>query len=365
MSSYAEEQMSIEQLMNEANRKDAEEAIIAKAEIDIKPLQDALDAIGNKQEALGKKAALAGESLTGLRSKADNYNAGLTEYTTNLNSLMTKLQVEGDKFKLTKEFTVTMTALEKLGKDLGITSKPQDILESIRSSLNNVKDVTIYTDRVRMGSMGGEGTMKSPFTLGAGGAGAGTKILPDNDLSKYGKFGDFGPMGVGQRIEKLAKEKGIPSGSYFSIVDKDGKESIFRVEQDGSVTRTKNPYGKAMGGAIRKYNDGSKGGVWGAGTSTSDSIPAMLSNGEYVLNAAATQKFGIPLLDQMNGSYNIPSNTRSVGANIINSPSSNNIYNIDIDLNGTTVTADDVLNSFKRELALINAKEGISRRIGA
>jgi hypothetical protein len=120
-----------------------------------------------------------------------------------------------------------------------------------------------------------------------------------------------------------------------------------------------------MGGAIRKYNDGSKGGVWGAGTATSDSIPAMLSNGEYVLNAAATQKFGIPLLDQMNGSYNIPSNTRSVGANIINSPSSNNIYNIDIDLNGTTVTADDVLNSFKRELALINAKEGINRRIGA
>jgi hypothetical protein len=71
------------------------------------------------------------------------------------------------------------------------------------------------------------------------------------------------------------------------------------------------------------------------------------------------------LLDQMNDSYNIPTGTRTIGANIINSPSSNNIYNIDIDLNGTTVTADDVLNSFKRELALINAKEGISRRVGA
>jgi hypothetical protein len=45
--------------------------------------------------------------------------------------------------------------------------------------------------------------------------------------------------------------------------------------------------------------------------------------------------------------------------------SNSNVYNIDIDLNGTTVTADDVLNSFKRELALINAKEGISRRVGA
>jgi hypothetical protein len=91
----------------------------------------------------------------------------------------------------------------------------------------------------------------------------------------------------------------------------------------------------------------------------------MLSNGEYVLNAAATQKFGIPLLDQMNGSYNIPSSTKSMGTNIINSPSSNNVYNIEIALNGTNVTADDVINRMKREMALVNAKEGINRRVGA
>jgi hypothetical protein len=62
--------------------------------------------------------------------------------------------------------------------------------------------------------------------------------------------------------------------------------------------------------------------------------------------------------------FNIPSGTKYNGVSITNSPSSNNVYNIDIALNGTNVTADDVLNSFKRELALINAKEGINRRIG-
>jgi hypothetical protein len=363
MSGYAEEQMSIEQLMNEANRKDAEEAIIAKAEIDVKPLQDALDNIGKNQEALGKKAALAGESLTGLRTKADNYNTKLTEYTTNLNTLMTKLQVEGDKFKLTDEFKNTMAALKDLGGNLGIKTKPEDIVNSIKNGLTGVKDVTIYTDRVRLGSLSGEGTKASPFMMGA--VGVGTKTIPNADVSKYGTITDFGPMGIGQRLKNYAEEKGVLPGQYFSVKDKDGKESTYLVRDDGNITRTGNPYKKAMGGAIKKYDKGSMGGVWGPGTSTSDSIPALLSNGEYVLNAAATQKFGIPLLDQMNGSYNIPSNTRSVGANIINSPSSNNIYNIDIDLNGTTVTADDVLNSFKRELALINAKEGISRRIGA
>jgi len=47
--------------------------------------------------------------------------------------------------------------------------------------------------------------------------------------------------------------------------------------------------GAAMGGYIR-----------GAGTGTSDSIPAMLSNGEYVVNAASTVKHR-ELLDMING----------------------------------------------------------------
>lgn len=40
--------------------------------------------------------------------------------------------------------------------------------------------------------------------------------------------------------------------------------------------------------------------IQGAGTSTSDSIPANLSNGEYVLNAKAVKKLGVPLLNTLN-----------------------------------------------------------------
>jgi hypothetical protein len=39
---------------------------------------------------------------------------------------------------------------------------------------------------------------------------------------------------------------------------------------------------------VRSFSTG--GAVWGAGTATSDSIPARLSNGEYVVNAAATRQ---------------------------------------------------------------------------
>ncbi|SUP42240.1 tape measure protein [Veillonella criceti] len=44
----------------------------------------------------------------------------------------------------------------------------------------------------------------------------------------------------------------------------------------------------------------SGGAVKGTGTSTSDSIPAMLSNGEYVINARAAQELGQPTLNMLN-----------------------------------------------------------------
>jgi hypothetical protein len=359
MTAYAEEQMTVEQLMNEANRKDAEEAIIAKAEIDIKPLQDALDAIANKQEAAGKKAALAGESLSTLRSKADDYNSNLTQYTTNLTNLMTKLQIEGEKFKLTDEFKTTMTALEKLGKDLGIKTSPQQVLDQIGAALSKnqivAEQVNILTGKVRDGSITGSGTRSSPFNLGAGGSGAGTDLLPSNDLRKYGKFGDFGPLGVGQQIKKAAAERGIEPGSYFSIKDKDGLESIFYVEKDGNITRRVNPYEKK-----------SLGGQFAAGDN-------LLLNDRK--NPLGTQMEGIAISPNFSGTvypnaatmprFNIPSGTKYNGIGGSTTSNSSNIYNIDIALNGTNVTADDVINRMKREMALINAKEGINRRVGA
>jgi hypothetical protein len=62
--------------------------------------------------------------------------------------------------------------------------------------------------------------------------------------------------------------------------------------------------------------------------------------------------------------YNIPTNTISGVPGGANNSYNNNVYNIDIDLNGTNVTADDIMRRFKAELALINAKEGRVRTVG-
>jgi hypothetical protein len=60
--------------------------------------------------------------------------------------------------------------------------------------------------------------------------------------------------------------------------------------------------GNKDGGFIRKFAPG--GFVSGAGTARSDSIPAMLSNGEYVINARATAQ-NRELLDSINNNENV------------------------------------------------------------
>jgi hypothetical protein len=61
--------------------------------------------------------------------------------------------------------------------------------------------------------------------------------------------------------------------------------------------------------------------------------------------------------------YNIPTNSIS-GIYGNEGGSQNNNYTINIELNGTNVTADDIMKRFKSEMALINAKEGRSRTVG-
>jgi tape measure domain-containing protein len=56
--------------------------------------------------------------------------------------------------------------------------------------------------------------------------------------------------------------------------------------------------GFAHGGFVKRFAPG--GYISGEGTSTSDSIPAMLSNGEFVMRAAAVNQFGVGFFKQLN-----------------------------------------------------------------
>jgi len=55
---------------------------------------------------------------------------------------------------------------------------------------------------------------------------------------------------------------------------------------------------RAMGGQVKHFGPG--GNVSGPGTPTSDSIPAMLSDGEYVIRASAVDAYGVETFDALN-----------------------------------------------------------------
>ena len=57
--------------------------------------------------------------------------------------------------------------------------------------------------------------------------------------------------------------------------------------------------------------------VRGVGTSTSDSIPAMLSDGEYVLNAEATRKIGVGTLSTLNTTAALGVAAQGVGGGLV------------------------------------------------
>jgi hypothetical protein len=96
----------------------------------------------------------------------------------------------------------------------------------------------------------------------------------------------------------------------------------------------------------------------------------MLSNGEYVINAKSVQAAGIPMLDRINKMamggpvYNIPA--YSMGGRVKYNAgglanSSNSLYNINVTLNGTDLSPDDVANAIERKMRMREATIGRGR----
>jgi len=86
-----------------------------------------------------------------------------------------------------------------------------------------------------------------------------------------------------------------------SLAGSFGKSSSLKGLVDSPLKFNNNPLGNfnaAFGGMVKKLAGG--GSVIGAGTSTSDSIPALLSNGEYVIKASSVRMLGTNILDSIN-----------------------------------------------------------------
>ncbi|MEV7761815.1 hypothetical protein [Curtobacterium flaccumfaciens] len=127
-------------------------------------------------------------------------------------------------------------------------------------------------------------------------------------------FGNNAPA-AGQQINDLKnKILGIPAGKTVQIVAQtaaaQGQLDSFIRQNNGRVISVRQVLvqqavaaGAAPGAAKAAYNRASGGPVYGPGTGTSDSIPAMLSNGEYVIREKSVRKYGTGILDRINSGH--------------------------------------------------------------
>lgn len=158
----------------------------------------------------------------------------------------------------------------------------------------------------------GSGSIGSPFVVEDDALGSGR--VKANYVKSDGSLTNTGQTYIRNNLNDFGLTKG--KNQYFEY---DGRVYNY----DGSYP-SKNPIKRAMGGFVNKYEVGGK--VIGPGTSMSDSIPAMLSNGEYVIKSSSVNKYGIKMFDELNAqrfamggmsgpSYTIPKPNASLGNN--------------------------------------------------
>jgi TP901 family phage tail tape measure protein len=332
MSDAAQAQLNIRQLTIEDQKKRAMAAIDAKEKEEVNALEEKKLKIQESIAAAQKRAAAAAEKAA---ASAEKY-AKIQMLQTSIANTITqagRYEKDSKEFKaLSEALKSDVAALAQLGPEGARAAKSMTPAYSTQSGIapgagpkqdwaGSLAKLTEENNKVAAGyfkQFGGDVTKFGEYV-------ALLKDLPIGEIPK-GRYGDvFATMPeralaratVGlkgtyeweaeKNAQKLIKGEDLKPGDKFTY---EGNQ--FEVSKDGKSLKK-----LAMGGMIKNYQPGGR--VSGPGTGTSDSIPAMLSNGEYVIRAKSVQAIGTPMLDSINRmamgglatTYNIP--TKSLG----------------------------------------------------
>ena len=358
----ARSQIAIQQLTNQVQTKKAEDSIIAKAELEIKPLQDQIDKLGRKNQELADKAALAGESLSKLQGQASTLKEKLdglekSVSAASFNKLLFKalgLEYEGSSQQKTdlagvESFNTALGAPKSVEKVIPKGAKARhripetfsdvkggakDLVDSISNGLQNgvnAKEVNIYTDKLAGAggtSMGGR-TKDAPLMVATNSA---YKLKPDGELSDTAE-------------KQIINQNKLEKGQFFKY---NGITYEVLKTGWGFGDRAK-PVGRSLGGPVtpgRKYL-------------VNDRINALGKQQEVFMPTMPGM-----IKPNIDTAFNIPSQQNVKMPGISNSPNSNNTYNIDIELHGTNVTVDDVMKSMEAKMKLVGATLGRPVNVG-
>jgi hypothetical protein len=106
--------------------------------------------------------------------------------------------------------------------------------------------------------------------------------------------------------------------------------------------------------------------ISGPGSGTSDSILAMLSNGEFVQNASAVSKYGVSFMNSINSGTYRPNLPAMAGANSIpagvGAGTGEAVYNINVNVM-SNADADEIAKTVMNSIKRLESTTSTNRRI--
>jgi TP901 family phage tail tape measure protein len=413
MATAARARIDIDQLTSNRQSELASKAIEDAANKAKAPLEKDAESIQNKSD----KKALALQGQQDNAALAGEINTTITGFQTRYNDLSTRAissrllpekEKAAEQAKITAELIALVKEIQKSGSGSGLSAKT--VRDAFGGYFDPKTGKPIAVTAPTGSPTGFDAKGKPVFSTGISG---GALDVFQKDLAAVEKLAtsitggvtlaklradllvalgkapgtppkgtvEFGPdkaqTGTGKTVFdgfKSAYSKG--QGTMVSINDQTWYKfkyngQTYVSDNNGVDIRPWDEKTKTMGKRIKKAYGGY---ISGPGSATSDSIPAMLSNGEYVISAKAVQAAGVPMLDNINKmasggmvSYNVPKMS-SGGRVKFNegglASSSSSLYNINVSLSGTNLTADDVAASIHKEMRLREMAAGVNRKVG-
>jgi hypothetical protein len=323
MADAASAQLEIQKLSGQRQTQLAQNAIDNKAQSQTEALQSQKDGLAASIAAAQKKAT----DLQGKATGAADYSSKIQAIQQAIAGLISETSLTSDPATIKAngiKLSQQLDALRKLGSEgvkaanaiaptsgkvyngSTLENKPTDyaqVLQQLASkNEQNAKDQKLFSGSVSdfaaaVALFKGVNTTGSntTFTSGKAAAAAFNKKTGGSwGASQFDNFETKANTNSDSVSSQFGKGMGYSEGTEFSV-DHNFKRYTYKMQKnkDGNLyaafeSVTQLPK-KAQGGLM-----------FGPGTGTSDSIPAMLSRGEYVVKASAVQKYGVGTLDSIN-----------------------------------------------------------------
>jgi hypothetical protein len=372
----AQAQIQIQQLTKQYQTQKAIDRIEENAKKEEEKQQAMADAIQAKEDKKAASASTAGNTIS---QKTDTMNK-ILEIQAKISQLAID-QANVNNMTAGKTRTTLQNSLDGNIKTLfeELTKLPNNIQEAFSDYVDPA------TDKIKKDIVLKRGGQKIGGAEGA--FGRLTSEVTSVGAINYDKMRDAigGGMTLKNVVEAIQGKSisGSKTGiSVSSISLYSGRGGMARTSSSVNAMELYNSDISTEIGTTFTDKNGNKWKITGAANPTTRTIPVTKARyGGYatagksvIVGDGGMPELFVPKTDGMiipdlskisdlGPKFNIPRGS-SFGSMGSSSSSSNNNYTINIELNGTNVTADDIMRRMKSEMALINAKEGRTRMVG-